>query len=72
MINIYITKFLLYLCIVKLKNKIMKKLIVLLVLVTFVIGGLSSCFRGGYGCHGNSRTMTGEGMFKRGSRLSRY
>lgn len=50
----------------------MKKLIVGIVLVTFVIGGLSSCFRGGYGCKGNSRTMTGEGMFKRGSRLSRY
>ena len=43
----------------------MKKLIVMLVVVTFVIGGLSSCYRGGYGCKGNSRTMTGEGMFKR-------
>ena len=39
------------------------------IIVTMLITALSSC-RTGYGCHGNSRTMTGEGMFKRGSRLN--
>lgn len=32
---------------------------------------LSSCFREGYGCKHNSRTMTGDGMFKRGSGVPR-
>jgi hypothetical protein len=44
----------------------MKKLIIALVLLVLVG---TSC-RTGYGCRGNSRTMTGEGMFKRGSRLN--
>ena len=40
------------------------------ILATMIITALSSCRTTGYGCHGNSRTMTGEGMWKRGSRLN--
>ena len=47
----------------------MRKL-VLIAVVSFAVISLSSCFRGGYGCHGNSRTMTGDGMYKRGVRKS--
>jgi hypothetical protein len=54
-----------------LKLSIMKK-VFLFAVVLFAVVSLSSCFRGGYGCKGNSRSMTGEGMHKRGSRLSRY
>lgn len=42
----------------------------LAILAIVFISSLSSCSRNGYGCRGNSRTMTGEGMFKRGSRLN--
>jgi hypothetical protein len=43
----------------------MKKIII----IAIVLGTLSSCYRGGYGCHGNSRSMTGEGHHKRGVRF---
>jgi len=49
----------------------MKKVFLAIAIVSLIAVFMSSC-RTGYGCHGNSRTMTGEGMFKRGSRLSRY
>lgn len=42
----------------------------LALLAIFLISSFSSCSRNGYGCKGNSRTMTGEGMWKRGSRLN--
>lgn len=35
-----------------------------------LIIALSSCYRGGFGCKGNSRSITGEGMHKRYSRLN--
>jgi len=47
----------------------MKKLF-LIAVVSFAVVSLSSCFRGGYGCKGNSRSMTGEGHYKRGVRKS--
>lgn len=46
----------------------MKKLLFLFAIITALL--LQSCYSTGYGCHGNSRSMTGEGMFKRGSRLN--
>lgn len=45
----------------------MKKLIIIAIVLGIT---LSSCYRGGYGCKGNSRSMTGEGMFKRGVRFN--
>jgi hypothetical protein len=41
--------------------------LIMLILLGFM---LSSCYRGGYGCHGNSRSMTGEGHYKKYSRLN--
>lgn len=52
----------------------MKKL-TSLVIATIIVGiivfslMLSSCATG-YGCHGNSKSMTGEGHYKRYSRLN--
>jgi hypothetical protein len=45
----------------------MKKIIIIAIVLGIT---LSSCYRGGFGCHGNSRTMTGEGMRKRGVRFN--
>ena len=44
--------------------------VLLAMLAVIFISSISSCSRNGYGCRGNSRTMTGEGMWKRGSRLN--
>jgi hypothetical protein len=41
-----------------------------ILLLSLIILSMTSCFKGGYGCKGNSRSMTGEGMWKRGSRLN--
>jgi hypothetical protein len=51
-------------------NKFINTMSVLILAFVVIILLLSSCRTSGYGCHGNSRTMTGEGMFKRGSRLN--
>jgi len=55
------------------RNAHIKSIIITAVLATLAIifiSSMSSCSRNGYGCRGNSRTMTGEGMWKRGSRLN--
>ena len=39
-------------------------------LICMVCYALTSCSHDGYGCRGNSRSMTGEGHYKRGSRLN--
>jgi hypothetical protein len=55
------------------RNAHIKSIIITAILATLAIifiSSMSSCSRNGYGCRGNSRTMTGEGMWKRGSRLN--
>jgi len=39
-------------------------------LICMLVYALCSCSRNGYGCRGNSSSMTGEGHYKRGSRLN--
>jgi hypothetical protein len=41
-----------------------------ILLLSLIILAMTSCRTSGYGCKGNSRSMTGEGMWKRGSRLN--
>ena len=39
-------------------------------LICMLVFAMTSCRTSGYGCKGNSRSMTGEGHYKRGSRLN--
>ena len=44
--------------------------LILILIGAILILELTSCYTTGYGCRGKSRSMTGEGMWKRGSRLN--
>jgi len=45
-------------------------LLIIAAICMFLLACLSGCSHNGYGCHGNSRTMTGEGIKKHNIRRS--